>query len=355
MSIQVNPEMLFRSSYIDYMIYLFQATSENVFPNPVDVPNSAWNEYIDILYSRCGQPIPEKHITNSLHEIDIPESNSKILLAFSGGKDSVAHAAYLVDHGFDTTLFFVRNANRAYPNEYHVAQKIASMLDCKLAEDTLRYKGSVNRAESPVKNHLILSLMIDYMQANQITKCACGTYLEDTLQKTSTFFGLSDAYEFYRAFEKAIQATFPNFKWICWFKSEVHALSYLVNKHPELIPEYQSCLLPDRYRKRVKAANEKKHNIILMPNRCGSCWKCAQEYLILHMLHYHTLTPEYLKNSILPQFRKDLVKVMDESEVSKHSNDTMEQLIENYVTLDHVRRYLNPENIERDIDSKVFN
>lgn len=352
--IQVSQDLFFRSPYIDYMLYLFQATSEDVFPNPVDIPNPAWNEYIDILYSRCGQPIPEKNVLNSLPEINIPVNDKQILLAFSGGKDSVAHAAYLVDHGFDTTLFFVRNANRAYPHEYQVAQNIASMLNCGFVEDTLRYKGSVSKAESPVKNHVILSLMIDYMQRNNVTKCACGTYLEDTLQKTSTFFGLSDAYEFYLAFEKAIRATFPNFHWICWFKSEVHALAYLVNKHPELITEYQSCLLPDRYRPRVKAANERKHNITLMPNRCGSCWKCAQEYLILHMFHYHTLTPDYLKNSIFPQFRKDLVKVMDESEVASHANDNIEQLIENYVTLDHVRRYLVPENIEKDINPNVF-
>lgn len=354
MALKINEELYGRSPYIDYMLYLFKETSEEIFPNPVDIPNEAWSEYIDILYSRCDQPIPEKRIINNLPEINIPVNPNQIILAFSGGKDSVSHAAYLKDHGFDTILYFVRNANRAYPHEYEVSQNIASILDMPIITDALRYSGKVGRAESPVKNHLILSLIISYMIEHRITKCACGTYLEDTLKKTSSYFGLSDAYEFYLAFEKAIKATFKNFHWVCWFKSEVHALAYLVNHHPELIPEYQSCILPDRYRKRVKEANERKYHIQLMPNRCGSCWKCAQEYLILHMFHYHTLSADYIKYSIIPQFRKDLKKVMEESELPSHEHDNAEQLIENYITLDDVRRYLNPINIESDINQEWF-
>lgn len=352
MAIKINEEMYHKSPYIDYMLYLFKVTSEEIYPNPIEIPTEAWEDYIDILYTRSGQEIPEKVITNCLPIIDIPVSGNKIVLAFSGGKDSVAHAAYLKDKGFDATLFYVKNANRSYPHEYDVATKISGMLNQKLIVEPLRYSGKVSKAESPVKNHVILSLIIHYMINNGITKCACGTYLEDTLSTISTQFGLSDAYEFYLAFEKAIKSTFPNFHWICWFKSDVHALAYLVNYHPELIPEYQSCLLPDRYRKRVREANERKYHIELLPNRCGSCWKCAQEYLILHMFHYHTLSKEFIVNQIFQQFRKDLKKVTEGEQ--EDTGKPIQDIIENYITLKDVQRYLDKDNIEKDIDISVF-
>jgi hypothetical protein len=352
--IKINDDMLNRSPYIDYMLYLFQVTSEEIYPNVIHVPTPEWNDYIEILYSRSNQALPEIIVDNDIPVTNIPFNDKDIVLAFSGGKDSVSHAAYLVDQDFNTILYYVKRANRSYPHEYDVAKHISEMLSATFVEDELHYSGKQSKKESPVKNHLILSLIIDYMIQNKITRCACGTYLEDTLAKTPTEFGLSDAYEFYRAFEKAIKSTFPSFSWCCWFNSEVHALAYLVNYHPELVTEYQSCMIPDRYRKRLRELHEKKFNITLLPNRCGSCWKCAQEYYILHLLHYFTLSDDYIKGSIIPMLYKSLHHVLAESEMPTHQLSVSE-MVDNYITLSDVDKYRIKDNITLNINKEEFN
>lgn len=352
--LKINDDMLGRNQFIDYMLYLFQVTSEETYPTTIHIPTPAFNDYIEILYERSNQPLPEIIVDNNYPIINIQDNPNQVVLAFSGGKDSVAHAAYLKDNNMHPILYFVKRANRSYPNEYNVSLDIAEMLQSPMVVDELHYSGKVTKAESPVKNHLILSLIIDYMQHNNLTRCACGTYLEDTLQKTSTHFGLSDAYEFYRAFEKGVQSFFPNFHWLCWFHSEVHALSYLVNAHPELIPHYQSCILPDRYRKNIKINNEKKYHITLMPNRCLSCWKCCQEYLILHLLGYHRLDNTVIEQRIIPQFIKDLPKVLAEDQIPDTTKLTIPELIDYYITLSDVTKYQTLDQVNSNIDTTIF-
>lgn len=353
--LKINDDMLNRSEFLKYMLYLFQVTSEETYPQVIHIPTPEFNSYIEILYTRSNQPLPEIIVDNNIPIVNIPDDPTQVVLAFSGGKDSVAHAAYLKDNNLNPRLFYVHRANRSYPNEYNVAKTISEMLQAPLIEDTLQYSGKVTKAESPVKNHVILALIIEYMTQHNLTRCACGTYLEDTLQKTSTQFGLSDAYEFYIAFEKAVQSFFPNFKWLCWFHSEVHALSYLVNKHPELIPQYQSCLLPDRYRSNIRKHNEEKYHITLLPNRCLSCWKCAQEYLILHLLGYHHLSQEIITQKILPQFLKDLPKVMAEDQLPNDPSQlSVPQLINAYITLDDIPKYSTLQGVLDNIDTTQF-
>lgn len=354
--LKISEDSLGRSQFIDYMLYLFQVTSEPTYPTTIHIPTPEFNEYIEILYSRNDQQLPEIIVDNNIPTINIPDDPNHVVLAFSGGKDSVAHAAFLKDHNFNPTLYFVRHMNRAYPNELNVAHDIANLLDCPLIEDHLSYSGKVAKAESPVKNHLILSLIIDYMRQNNLTRCACGTYIEDNLDKTPTQFGLSDAYEFYLAFMKGVKSFFPNFKWLCWFQSEFHAISYLVHTHPDLIPHYQSCLLPDRYRKNVHNANARKFNIEPMPNRCLSCWKCAQEYLILSDLNYLPKPSDELFNHFLEVFKKDLPKVMSEEQLAivQTKQETIPELLDHFITEGDNEIYGTLEQVMEHIDMEVF-
>lgn len=354
--LKIGDESLGRSQLIDWMLYMFQITSEPIYPRTIHIPTPEFNEYIEILYERSDQPTPEIIVDNTIPTINIPDDPNHVVLAFSGGKDSVAHAAFLKDHNLNPTLYFVRHMNRAYPNELNVAHDIANILQCPMIEDYISYSGKVAKAESPVKNHLILSLIIEYMRQNNITRCACGTYLEDNLDKTPTQFGLSDAYEFYKAFEKGVQSFFPNFKWLCWFQSEFQAVSYLVHTHPDLIPHYQSCLLPDRYRKNIKSVNEKKYNITLMPNRCLSCWKCVQEYLILSSLGYLQKPSPELFNHFLDVFHKDLPKVMSEEQLAivQSKDETIPELIDHFITDGDDEKYATLDKVLSYIDMEVF-
>lgn len=352
--LKISDDSLGRSQFVDYMLYLFQVTSEEEYPSTIHIPTPEFNEYVEILYTRNDQQHPEVIVDNNFPVINIPDDPNHVVLAFSGGKDSVAHAAFLKDYNLNPILYFVKHMNRAYPNELNVAHDIANLLGCPLIEDHLSYSGKVAKAESPVKNHLILSLIIEYMRQNNLTRCACGTYIEDNLERTSTQFGLSDAYEFYLAFEKGVKSFFPNFHWLCWFNSEFQALCYLVNKHPELIQHYQSCILPDRYRQNIKRLNEHKYNQEFMPNRCMSCWKCAQEYMILSQLHYLPEPSKELQQHILDQFRKDLPKVMAEDEYKNFDINNDKAVIEHYILEDDYELYHNIEGVISNINFDIF-
>lgn len=352
--LKINEDSLGRSPFIDYMLYLFQVTSEETYPTTIHVPTPEFNEYIEILYTRSGQELPEIIVDYNIPRIDIQDDPNHVVLAFSGGKDSVAHAAFLKDYNFNPTLYYVKHMNRSYPNELNVAHDIANMLQCDIIEDSLSYSGKVTKAESPVKNHLILALIVEYLRQNNLTRCACGTYIEDNLERTSTQYGLSDAYELYLAFEHAVQSFFPNFHWLCWFNSEFQALCYLVNKHPELIPHYQSCILPDRYRKNIKRLNEQKYHQEFMTNRCLSCWKCAQEYMILSQLEYLPKPSPELYQHIVDQFRKDLPKVMSEEEYEHFDISSDQACIEHYILDDDYDKYHTIEGCLQDINFEMF-
>ena len=345
-----------KSEFIDYMLFLFRVTSEPVYPSTIQIPTSMFREYIEILYTRSGQQIPEMVVSNNISMINIEDNPSRVVLAFSGGKDSSSHAAFLKDMGMNPDLFFVKNLNKSYPNELSAARDVAKILNCKLVEDSIGYSGKFAYAESPVKNHLILAMMIEYMRQNNLTRCACGTYIEDNLSSTPTQFGLSDAYELYRAFEMGVKSFFPNFKWMCWFNSEYQAMSYLVRTHPEVIPYYQSCILPDRYRPSVKRANEKKFGISIMQNRCLSCWKCAQEYLILSSLGYLDKPSDELYGHLKDVLKRNLAKVLSEERFNEidYEHESVIDLLGYYINSEDYEKYNSLDHILDYIDMKCF-
>jgi hypothetical protein len=51
-----------------------------------------------------------------------------------------------------------------------------------------------------------------------------------------------------------------------------------------LLEHVHGCCLPARYHARVRASVQKKASSPLLPGRCGSCFKCAREEIILQAL-----------------------------------------------------------------------
>ena len=138
--IKVNESMLGRSHFIDYMLYLFQVTSEETYPTVLHVPTPEFNDYIEILYKRSNQPLPEIIVDVDIPKIEIQDDPNKVVLAFSGGKDSVAHAAFLKDYTMNPILYYVKGVNRSYPNERNVAIDISEMLHCSLLKTMFSFQ-----------------------------------------------------------------------------------------------------------------------------------------------------------------------------------------------------------------------
>lgn len=334
----INISSMPLGKYSAYMQYLYKLCSEDKLPEKIGIPNPAWEPFIDKLYECLNQPKPikTKYINPITTKTDIPLNNKDIIIAFSGGKDSTAYATYLKDRGHNLTFFYQKGINKSYPNEYQTTLNIAKKLDAKTYINNITLSGKTTRAENPVKNYLILAYMIDYMIPKRLTHSCFGTYIHDTTENISAFFGLSDSYDIYKLFEQAVQYTFPNFRWVCFIEDMLQAHFYLYEKHLDLLYETDSCLLPNMYREKLKKENEAKYNFTLAKNRCLSCYKCALEYYVLNKLGYIKVPQQVIAQKIIPQLKKDLQKNTSEEQLSKINIKTLteSQIVYHHLELD---------------------
>lgn len=340
MSLVVNDDLKGINPYIDYMIYLFELTSTDNFPDEVNVPNDAWNEYIDLLYSATGQALPKKVKIDDLPQIYFDNPSRDMVLGFSGGSDSTTHAAYLMDREDVDKLYLVHmeNLNRAYPNEKNAAKTVAEYLGAEYIPYHIKFSGKNRGVESPVKNHLVLSVMIPTMIEHSIVRASEGVFPNDTLDVIGGLYGLSDSYDLFKAYEKAIQRTFPQYRFVICFKNWTHEYAYLMKYHKDVVPLYQSCMLPDRYRASIRRTNESKYGIKLLPNRCLSCWKCCKEALLLQMFGYQKTPSDVIVKQIYPTLRRNYAREVGISEQEANSVN-IKDIVGKFMFLDDIDRY----------------
>lgn len=354
-----------QGQYTAYMSELFRQLSEEQFSSQITRPNSSFDPYIDMVYQSCNQPIPKKKFSlfQQLPQVGIKPNNTSVALAYSGGKDSVALLLYLLDTNYaqEFHLYHATGLNRAYPNEKSAVQQTVNHLQKKypnhklhLNIDQVNLSGKVHRAENPTKNHLILARMIDTYSQLNITQYFLGTYTEETTDNTSAHFGLSDSYDLYKLFQKAINHTFPSFRVYGFCKSDAHAHAYIFQKDLELTYLCDSCLLPNMYLKNIRKTNETKYNITIPQNRCYSCWKCAQEALELIQLKIIPNNPNLINNQLIPQLKKDIQKVTANS-----TNINPTNILYNYISERDMHLFQNPdlskvENIIADEFQKII-
>lgn len=207
----------------------------------------------------------------------------KVVVAFSGGKDSLACVLKLLDDGYKPILFYVDGINRSYSTyELEHAKSTAELLNLDLYIYKLKISGKCDFIENPIKNQFILSLMVDYGLKYDINKYALGTMSTDTLDSISNEYMLSDCYELLMATESFYRQYIRYFELLIPLADETE--SYCVIKSfdkLDLLAECFSCMTPLRYKQNIIKTNERKYNVSLLPNRCGSCYKCCQEALIL--------------------------------------------------------------------------
>lgn len=231
-------------------------------------------------------------------KIDIPHAK-KVLLAFSGGKDSLASALWLRKY-YDVSLFFLEGINKSYTSEKKQAQILAEKLALPIVFEKIHQKGSSFFKENPFKNGLLLACMVDYGVRHGFNVYSIGTQYNDTYENCNVLTEFSDAREFLRAFDVFIKSFFSNFYLQTVLKEEKNAFEIIFKEDLNLFSEVESCIMPVYRRPRLKALNEKKFDIKL--KKCGSCYKCAMEYIFKID---HDLAP---KNEAYYQKCKDILK-----------------------------------------------
>lgn len=337
---EIKSSMGTESVYTQYMKYLFEVTSYTPFPNEIDVPNTYWDEYIDMLYKAFGYDKPKKNYLNNIPDTKIDNPRDGVVVGFSSGKDSAAAALALRDLGVkDVVLCHIGGLNRSYYSETAVAKEFAEKLGFEIIVNRLKYVGISNAVDPVVKNHLILAYIITYMINEGFTRCSLGEYPVFTLDNLCLTYQASDAIDLIKAFEKAIQGNFPQFRFEILFKSQTHSYAYLYAFHQNDLQYTQSCLTPDRFRGvRVKSLNDKWGIADVKPHTCLYCYKCCHGYLFESLWNGTPIDSKFFKGHILSYLRDGIPKVINVSqdEVNRYS---VKDIIDRYIDMKDLNRY----------------
>lgn len=331
----------FDSGYMtSLMMMLYQEFSQNPLPDKLYRIPHGLEDYLNMLYTKNGQEMPEIQYVDDIPEVKELEENNKVLLAFSGGKDSIASALKLKEDGYEVILYHISGINKSYPNELENAKRFAEKYGFEIIIDYMRFSGKTEYFENPVKNHLILAQMLDKGMKMGVSKYSVGSFLDDVVAELNIMYMLSDGYDFFRLLEKFIQEhILKNYQLMIWWKNEGESITYLCMKHPQVIQESLSCMMPLRYRYKLKKQNEEKFGMQLLDERCGSCVKCCMEYLIMLYYKLVPLNKKFVQHCI-EVFRRKIEEEHPELlEVKPEKEYTDAEILEEFVHISELEKF----------------
>lgn len=246
------------------------------------------NELVDFLTNFNGKINNNYSYVNMYNinkKIKLIRNNNKVMVGFSGGKDSLAVVLKLIKMGYIPVLYHLKKINRNYYGEVESVVDIANKLNLELIIDDMTISGKTTHLENPTKNLLILSRMIDDGIKMNINKFTLGESKDVNLKGSTFSTNWSDSFEIISMYNKFISKIFPSYNFMYLLNEGKDSYDIILNQDKkDMILDVQSCMLPDRYRKNVRIANEKKYNTQQLGRRCGSCYKCALDYF--YMAHY---------------------------------------------------------------------
>lgn len=225
-------------------------------------------------------------------------NNNKVLVAYTGGKDSTAEAIRLKNLGYEVHLFFIKGLNRAYPGEYESAVKIAEIIGCEMHETEVKISGKIFHPENPIKNQITLALLTDWGIANGFGKFGSGVV---NAFNTNYEYNWSDTAALMEEFKKFLRAVVPGWEYVnCNVHPESENLAEVL-KHPrakEIFALKSSCMGPHRFRKVWRENVLKKFGVKLDENQCGLCYKCAYEYVVCSAITGKVTSQKYLSKCV---------------------------------------------------------
>lgn len=274
-------------------ILLYNIFNTKNFKKNVVIPQY-FNDFVERIYKKFNNTIN----TTTFIEFDkiSLKSNSKdVLLAFSSGLDSCAHALTLKEEGYNVILFHMKNVNKyEYGKGTKVAKEFAKKNDMKYVESSIS-NGYKYWPENPIKNQMILCSMIDYCYDNNINKIALGESLVLTIDEVVEGINITDSKDVTEWFISALRHYVDNMDII-----EVKERCSKLDKMHKLekygcMDLYYSCLHSGRFSEMRHINVEQMYGIKLPKYSCGCfCRKCATQILLKYYGDNVEYPPEFI-------------------------------------------------------------
>lgn len=224
-------------------------------------------------------------------------ANKKVIVALSGGLDSVYMMHTLKDAGNEVIAVHVSGLNKSSSKyELEAARACAHEAGVKFIAANFNAPRQTF-PDNPFKNQLILSMLLDIGVKMGVYRYALGSDWTTPLSEAVVGFTITDSIEVNRAFWAGVQKHFPQAELIFIPDNikKVERLRYLYDK--KALNSVSSCIAPLRFRESWHKTNEQKYGIHLMKGRCGSCYKCAMEYILLVENGQITKNPKFYEHS----------------------------------------------------------
>lgn len=259
-------------------IYSQYSEPAECWPAEVDAPFEI-RRLLGTLHRRAGLPAPGGRCVDwELPEVDC--TGRKMVVGFSGGKDGLATALLARDKGLEPTLFFLEGLNRSVPSERRCAEAVAEAAGLPLVEWNLKVTGTKATPDHPLKNLLILCAMMDYGAGMGAAWYGLGCAFDENTDHENLEYDMSDSQDLIYPLMRFAQRKGYCAGFKTWLFTTGHSYHVIYRHNPALLELVSTCVTPDYRKPNIYRANVRRYGEgLILQNRCGTCYKCAEEYV----------------------------------------------------------------------------
>lgn len=237
--------------------------------------------YLQHLYAAAGQPLHAAPSVDTSAWAELADDGT-CWVQFTGGKDSTAAALQAEAAGYQPVCWHLAGINRGMGDERHYAAALCEARGWPLLVDRVTVHGKKQGVtEPPAKNQVAALLLLARMAERGGAAWAAGWHAEDEQSRQTFGYDWTDGTEAIRQFSAHLAARYPGQRYTGTLHGTVEAWAEVAAAG--LLQYVKGCVCPPRYKRRVRAANERRYGPLLA-GRCGSCVKCAWEQVALEAL-----------------------------------------------------------------------
>jgi len=277
-----------RAVFSDSAISLYDIFNKEVFDDTVSVQDG-FQKFVELVYSGFSFQPPTMNTVPVKFPENVPDVDpNMVLVAVSGGLDSIAQMLFLKESGRSIVAYTMANMNRSCGGQELKAMKaVCEKVGVPIVE--ARYVGNFKKdnpyrkhwAENPIKNQMIMATMVDWCIENGCRTISLGEkdnfFLKDCVPGTN----FTDASEVSRTFIECVNRHVG---------IDYLTMDLSITKLDELkiamkygVEDLLFSCFSAQSSNKCHEMNQRKYGITLWRNNCGcSCRKCAHYNLLLH-------------------------------------------------------------------------